>query len=102
MEPRKSKLAEEQARDSIVTDPAEIVRIEAANAIKQFDAALAVIDSAVRAPGPFVLRPSLICEMNRLGIDGLWRSAGVYRHIPIAIGGSRHTPPPASEVPRLV
>jgi Fic family protein len=89
--------------EEIPTDPDEIARITAANALRQFDGMVELIESGIRAGASnFVLRPSHMLELNRLAIEGLTRFAGVYRAFGMTIQGSQHQPPPAKDVPRLV
>ena len=86
----------------IPTDPDEIARREARNALRQFDAVVEIIDEALQATGSFKLRPSIALELNRLAIEGTNQYAGVYRPHSIEIGGSKHVPPPSKDVPGLV
>lgn len=86
----------------IPTDPDEIARREARNALRQFDAVVKIIDDALRSNSPFKLRPSTTLELNRLAIEGTNQFAGVYRPHGIEIGGSKHIPPPSKDVPGLV
>ena len=44
----------------------------------------------------------MICELNRIAIDGLIDNPGQYRDGPAPITGSRHDPPPSEQVPGLV
>lgn len=99
---RRGSEAPGQTTELLIPDPDDRAIKEAANALLQFDQAEALIVKATRAGEPLVLRPSLVCEFNRLGIQGIYRSAGIYRPGPIRIGNSQHTPPPAADVPRLV
>lgn len=86
----------------IPTDPDEIARREARNALRQFDGVVAIIDDALGSDRPFKLRPSTVLELNRLAIEGTSQYAGVYRPDPIEIDGSGHIPPPPGDVPVLV
>lgn len=44
----------------------------------------------------------MLLRLNRIALEGINRYAGNYRPSAIYITGSRHQPPPASEVPELV
>lgn len=89
-------------RESLLHDPVEIADREAINAANQFDHVKSLIRSAMDSEQPFLLRPSIVCDLNRLAIDGIMRSAGVYRTKPIVINGSNHDPPQHELIPRLV
>ena len=54
----------------IPTDPAEIARREAANALLQFDAVVELVNSAVRDDTPFGLRLSVALNLNRIATEG--------------------------------
>lgn len=86
----------------IPTDPDEIARLEARNALRQFDAVIKVIDDALQSDRPFKLRPSIALELNRLATLETIEHAGVYRPHPVGISGSAHQPPPQEDVPWLV
>lgn len=75
------------------SDPIGIAVREAENAIAQFDMVLDLIDEAVRGTGRFRLRPSRITDLHRIAMDGVHPLAGVFRHSPVSIAGSLHTPP---------
>lgn len=86
----------------IETDPDTVARIEAENAVRQFDAVTALISGSLAEERPFRLRASHILELNRLAVTGLQRSAGTFRALEVGIGSSAHQPPPYAQVPRLV
>ena len=86
----------------IPTDPNEIARLEARNALRQFDAVIKIIDDALQSDRPFKLRPSIALELHRLATVGTDEHAGVYRPHPVRISGSAHQPPPQEDVPWLV
>jgi len=80
-----------------------VAQREAENGVRQFDAILARIDDALRqGHAPLRVRPSFVMELNRLAIEGISDYAGVFRPHAIGITNSKHRPPPAREVPRLV
>lgn len=96
---RHSKAREVQ----LVSDPDEVARLEARNALEQFDAVIALIEKWT-APDPpvFRLRPSILLHLQRKALEGLSHYAGNFRPSDIEIDGSRHRPPHASLVPELV
>ena len=90
------------AEPLLLTDPDEIARQEAANAVRQFDAVLDLIDEVARDGRPFRLRPSTILALHKFALDGLSRYAGTWRPSPVSIEKSGHVPPHESRVPALV
>ena len=94
--------ASEAHIQGIPSDPAEIARREAANALRQFDAVVELVNDAVRDDNPFGLRPSIALNLNRIATDGTNEFPGVFRPHPVGISGSSHQPPDSSEVPALV
>jgi Fic family protein len=86
----------------LLTDPLAIAKKEASNGLRQFDAVVARIAEAGRAPAPFRFRPSELLSLNRIALDGINRLAGNYRSSGIYITGSKHRPPAVEEVPGLV
>jgi Fic family protein len=98
---------ERERRDSrafepeLVTDPLEKAAAEARNGFKQYDAAVAAIQTAFER-GSFKLRPSLILSLHREALAGLSSYAGNFRPGGVAIEGSKHAPPEAHLVPELV
>jgi len=85
-----------------VADPDEQARVEARNALRQYDHVVRIVRRVAQSPDKLRLRPSLILELNRLATDQLIPTAGVYRHMPMAITGSKHVPPDRVQVPELV
>ena len=90
------------AEPLLLTDPDEIARQEAANAVRQFDAVLDLIDEVARDGRPFKLRPSTILSLHKFALDGLSRYAGTWRPSPVSIEKSGHAPPHESQVPALI
>lgn len=83
----------------LLKDPDEIARREAENGILQFDLALDIIRSFIKEPErPFRLRSSMILNLHRAALDGLYALAGTWRNTPVKIYGSVHQPPEASFV----
>lgn len=81
--------------------PTEREKVEAANALAQFDRVVAEVETALAA-GVFTLTPELVCELNRLAVQNLEPTAGAYRTADNEILGSRHQTPPWQDVPQLV
>jgi Fic family protein len=87
----------------LITDPILLAKQEALNGLRQFDAVVEMV-SAFLDPQrqPFKLRPSLLLHLHRIALMGISQYAGNYRPSSIEIGGSRHQPPGAFEVPERV
>ena len=92
----------EAGQPTEVADPDEQARVEARNALRQYDHVVRIVRRVAQSPDKLRLRPSLILELNRLATDQLIPTAGVYRHMPMAITGSKHVPPDRVQVPELV
>ncbi len=86
----------------LLTDPDEVAKKEAENAVRQFDAVLDLIDEVARDGRSFKLRPSIILSLHKLALDELSRYAGTWRPSSVAIEKSKHKPPHESDVPRLI
>lgn len=86
---------------AVITDPAQRIAIESANGLRQFDAAMAIVESAVKSGG-FRLRQSTICELNRIATERLNEDAGLPRRINVYIEKSAHRTPDWKDVPRLL
>ena len=88
--------------EEIPTDRDVIAAIEAANALRQFDRVVEIIDESIRPDAEFKLRPSLVSQLNKLATDGTNPHPGVLRFVNVKILGSKHNPPPPDHVPPLV
>jgi Fic family protein len=87
----------------IVSDPAERARLEARNALEQFDAVIALVEQFTEPEHPpFRLRASTILQLQRIALKGLSGYAGVFRPAGVGIGGSSHKPVEAHLVPTRV
>jgi len=87
----------------IITDPEERARREALNGLKQFDAVIEMVESHLDPQRqPFKFRPSHLLFLHREALAGISMYAGNWRPSDIAIGGSRHKPPGAFEVPSRI
>jgi Fic family protein len=98
---------EHEQRDSrafepeLITDPQAKAEAEARNGLRQYDAAIAVIQTALER-GAFKLRPSLIQSFHREALAGISLFAGNWRPAAVAIEGSRHEPVGAHLVAEFV
>lgn len=75
---------------------------EVENGFRQYDAAIAVIESHVIDKRPFALRASMIQQLQKIAVDGIEPTAGEYRSEKVEIWGSKHEPSPAFRVRDLV
>ena len=85
----------------LISDPQEKAAAEARNGFRQYDVAIAAIQTALER-GSFRLRPSLILGLQREALAGISSYAGNYRPGGVAIEGSKHEPVGAHLVPELV
>ena len=87
----------------IVVDPAERAKLEARNALEQFDAVINTVEQFTGPDHPrFRLRSSTILQLQRIALKGLSAYAGVFRPAGVDIGGSNHKPTEAHLVPSRV
>jgi Fic family protein len=92
-----------QARDAeLITDPDELACQEARNGLRQFDAVVEMVEYFLPPDRPFRLRPSQLLHLNRVALEGISSYAGNWRPAAIEIGGSRHQPVGAHQVPEMV
>jgi Fic family protein len=92
-----------RAREAeLITDPEELARQEALNGLRQFDKVVEMIEYFLQPGYSFRLRPSHILTLNRIALEGISSYAGNWRPSDIEIGGSRHKPPGAHQVPEFV
>jgi Fic family protein len=88
---------------SLVSDEDERAKLEARNALHQFDLVLKIINDFLATPErSFRLRPSTIQSLHREALDGLSQFSGNWRPAGVEIGQSKHTPPGAHLVAELV
>lgn len=85
----------------LITDPIKKAEAEALNGLRQYDAGLATIQSALDR-GAFKLRLSHILGLQREALAGISSYAGNFRPAGVAIEGSTHEPPGAHMVPELI
>jgi len=87
----------------IVIDPAERAKLEARNAIEQFDAVISLIEQFTEPEHPpFRLRASIVLQLQRIALKRLSAYAGVFRPAGVDIGGSKHKPVEAYLVPSRI
>jgi Fic family protein len=88
---------------SLVQDEDERAKLEARNALRQFDLVAKLINDFLATPErPFRLRPSTIQNLHREALNGLSQFAGNWRPAGVEIGQSKHTPPGAHLVAELI
>jgi Fic family protein len=98
-EHRQSKASEPE----LVTQADEKARLEARNALHQFDAVIQPVEQWTSPDYPrFRLRSSVILQLHRIALEGLSAYAGTFRPADIEITGSRHKPIAAHLVPSAV
>lgn len=87
----------------IISDPDLLARQEALNGLKQFDAVISMVETFLDPERqPFRFRPSHLLHLHRIALMGISKYAGNWRPSDIEIGGSRHKPPGAFEVPERI
>ncbi len=86
---------------SLITDPRAKAEAEARNGLKQYDAGIQIIQTAIERQS-FKLRPSMILGLQREALAGISIYAGNFRPAGVEIEGSKHAPPGAHQVPELV
>jgi Fic family protein len=86
----------------IERDPTELARLESYNVLKQYRKIEEMVGFFLEPDRPFKLRPSHILTLHRAALEGISATAGVWRPGGVAIGGSKHTPPQAFEVPERI
>jgi Fic family protein len=94
---RDSKALEPQ----LITDPKKKAEAEARNGLRQYDAGVKSIQTALDR-GEFKLRPSLILALHREALAGISAYAGNYRPAGVEIEGSKHHPVGAHLVPEQI
>jgi len=97
-EPRQSRAREVE----LISDPDELARQEALNGLRQFDAVVEMVEHFLHPDRPFRFRPSQILHLHRIALQGISSYAGNWRPAGIEIGGSRHQPVGAHQVPEMV
>jgi Fic family protein len=101
MSPQNYKRDSKALEPQLITDPKKKAEAEARNGLRQYDAGIKSIQSALDRGG-FKLRPSLILGLHREALTGISSYAGNYRPAGVEIAGSKHHPVGAHLVPELV
>jgi len=102
MKNRESSLNENDERETLIPDEVDRAEREAENAVRQFDAAMSTVESAINSGTFFVLEPRHLLTLNSYALRGIMKSAGLFRQKPIFIKNSQHDPPPHADVEQLV
>ncbi len=86
----------------IITDPDALARREAQNTLTQYRAVTDMAESFLQPERPFKFRPSHLLHLHREALAGISQYAGNWRPAEIEIGGSKHKPPGAFQVPERI
>jgi Fic family protein len=86
----------------LVADPDQKAAREARNGLRQFDQVIELVEYFQDPARPFKLRSSHLLTLHREALDGISNYAGNFRPAGIAIGGSKHQPVGAHQVPEAV
>ncbi len=86
----------------IISDPEALARQEAQNGLRQFQAVVEMVETFLQPERPFKFRPSQFLHLHRIALHGISAYAGNWRPANIEIGGSKHKPPNAFEVPEQI
>lgn len=85
----------------LITDPVEKAEAEALNGLRQYDAGIALAQTAIDRRVPFRLRLHHILSLQREALQGISSYAGNFRPAGVEIEGSKHSPPGAHLVAEL-
>lgn len=85
----------------LIRDPQARAEAEARNGLRQYDAGIKIIQTALERP-PFRLRVSLVLALHREALAGISVFAGNFRPSGVKIEGSKHEPVGAHLVPELI
>jgi Fic family protein len=86
----------------LITDPDERAKQEGLNGIRQFDAVVGMVETFLSPDRPFKFRPSHLLHLHREALQGITMYAGSWRPSDIEIGGSKHRPVGAHQVPEMI
>lgn len=86
---------------ALITDPTDLARREASNALNQFDWAMEEVERWIKAGAPS-LKLSMLLTLHRLAMTGIDSYAGNFRPASVAIKGSAHQPIAGEDVARYV
>lgn len=101
MNDRKSTTDFSDENDKLVQNEDQIALQEARNGLLQFDEVLRLAEEFSDAK-QFIATPEMVLDLNRIALEGLRRSAGHFRMVPVGISHTSHIPPPHEDVPQLV
>lgn len=87
---------------AVSADPDQLARLEIYNTVSQYLKIDEMVGYFLDPDRPFRLRPSHILALHRAALEGISVLAGVWRPAGVEIGGSKHTPPQAYEVPERI
>lgn len=86
---------------ALITDPTDLARREASNALIQFDWAMEEVERWIKLGAPS-LKLSMLFTLHRLAMSGIDPYAGNFRPASVAIKGSSHQPIAGEDVARYV
>jgi Fic family protein len=86
----------------LIGDPDERAAAEARNGLRQFDVVVEMAEAFLRPGYHFRLRVSHILTLHRAALEGITAYAGNFRPAGVEIGGSKHKPVGAYQVPGLL
>ncbi len=86
----------------LISDPDELAKQEARNGLRQFDLVIEIVEHYLSPDRPFRFRPSHLLHLSRIALEGISSYAGNWRPANIEIGGSRHKPVGAHQVPEMI
>jgi Fic family protein len=86
----------------LITDPDQLAKQEGLNGIRQFDAVVEMVETFLSPDRPFKFRPSHLLHLHREALQGISVYAGTWRPTHIEIGGSKHQPVGAHQVPEMI
>lgn len=99
--PKNEKRDSKALEPELISDPQKKAEAEARNGLRQYDAGIKTIQTALERP-PFKLRLSLILGLHREALAGISTYAGNFRPAGVEIKGSKHEPPGPHQVPEFV
>lgn len=99
MRRRSSQAPESIENPELFTSKPEKDALEARNALLQFDETLRLVRNA---KGVLHLTPQILCALQKLAIQDIYKCAGTYRKRTIYISNSLHETPPFQQVEKLV
>ena len=83
-------------------DAGRKARLEIDNGLRQYDLAVEIIQTFLEPDRPFALRPSLICQLQKVAVENIEPNPGQWRTSSVQITKSNHVPPAPYFVGSLV